>query len=107
MQLGTKNSCDIHTIVIFTLFWWSGTEHTRSLRHTFGSFFLVRLYELVDFLLYISGVHLNFVHRRIVHTVSGVIIITVIVIKSPWKMPMIYRLYELQEKVKLNTLILN
>ena len=93
--------------MIFTLLWWSGTEPTRSLRHTFGSFFFSKLYELVDFLSYISGIHLYFVHRRIVHTVSGITIITVIVIKSPWKMPMIYRLYELQEKVKLNTLILN
>ena len=94
--------------MIFTLLWWSGTEPTRSLRHTFGSFFLVRLYELVDFPSCISGIHLTFVHRRIVHIVSGVTLHRyLIVIKSPWKMPMIYRLHEFQEKVKLNTLILN
>ena len=85
---------DIHFIVVV----WNWT-HKISDAHLW-KFFLVRLYELVDLLSYISGIHLNFVHRSIVHTVSGVTIITFIVIKSPWKMPMIYRLYELQEKSK-------
>lgn len=69
-----------------------------------GFFFLVRLFKLIGFLLYISGIPLNFVHSSTVNTVSGFIACRFFtVIKSPWEVPVIYRFCELQEKVKASS----
>lgn len=67
-------------------------------------FFLVRLFQLIGFLLYISGIPLNFVHSSTVHTVSNFIACRFFTImKSPWEVPMIHRFFELQEKIKVSS----